>query len=280
MKYPMRYPDMIKSIKFDNSFVRELPEDPETTNTRRQVLNSCYSRVNPTIVSSPELVVYSREVAALLDFSKEFCESDYFAQVFAGNLMMPGMDTYATCYGGHQFGNWAGQLGDGRAINLGEVVNKQSKRWELQLKGAGPTPYSRTADGLAVLRSSIREFLCSEAMFHLGIPTTRALSLILTGEMVERDMFYDGHPRLEPGAIVCRVASSFTRFGNFEIFTSRGEIGVLKQLVDYTIRTDFPHLGEPSPEVYIKWFEEICRATADMIIHWMRVGFVHGVMNC
>ena len=279
MKYPIGYSDVMKSIKFDNSFVRELPEDPETTNTRRQVLSSCYSRVNPTIVSSPKLVAYSREVAALLDFSKELCESDYFAQVFAGNLMMPGMDTYATCYGGHQFGNWAGQLGDGRAINLGEIINQQSKRWGLQLKGAGPTPYSRTADGLAVLRSSIREFLCSEAMFHLGIPTTRALSLILTGEMVERDMFYDGHPRLEPGAIVCRVASSFTRFGNFEIFTSRGEIGVLKQLVDYTIRTDFPHLGKPSPEVYIKWFEEICRKTADMIIHWMRVGFVHGVMN-
>ncbi|MDA3916594.1 MAG: YdiU family protein [Deltaproteobacteria bacterium] len=270
---------MIKSIKFDNSFVRELPEDPETTNTRRQVLSSCYSRVNPTIVSSPKLVAYSREVAALLGFSKEFCESDYFIQVFAGNLMMPGMDTYATCYGGHQFGNWAGQLGDGRAINLGDIVNKQSKRWGLQLKGAGLTPYSRTADGLAVLRSSIREFLCSEAMFHLGIPTTRALSLILTGKMVERDMFYDGHPRLEPGAIVCRVASSFTRFGNFEIFTSRGEISVLKQLVDYTISKDFPHLGKPSPEVYIKWFEEICRTTADMIIHWMRVGFVHGVMN-
>jgi uncharacterized protein YdiU (UPF0061 family) len=279
MMYPMGYPDMIKSIKFDNSFVRELPEDPETTNTRRQVLSSCYSRVNPTIVSSPKLVAYSREVAALLGFSKEFCESDYFIQVFAGNLMMPGMDTYATCYGGHQFGNWAGQLGDGRAINLGDIVNKQSKRWGLQLKGAGLTPYSRTADGLAVLRSSIREFLCSEAMFHLGIPTTRALSLILTGKMVERDMFYDGHPRLEPGAIVCRVASSFTRFGNFEIFTSRGEISVLKQLVDYTISKDFPHLGKPSPEVYIKWFEEICRTTADMIIHWMRVGFVHGVMN-
>ncbi len=279
MMYPMGYPDVIKSIKFDNSFVRELPEDPETTNTRRQVLSSCYSRVNPTIVSSPKLVAYSREVAALLDFSKKFCESDYFVQVFAGNLTMPGMDTYATCYGGHQFGNWAGQLGDGRAINLGDIVNKQSKHWGLQLKGAGPTPYSRTADGLAVLRSSIREFLCSEAMFHLGIPTTRALSLILTGEMVERDMFYEGHPKLEPGAIVCRAASSFTRFGNFEIFTSRGETGVLKQLVDYTIRTDFPHLGKPSPEVYIKWFEEICRTTADMIIHWMRVGFVHGVMN-
>ncbi|MDM8535195.1 YdiU family protein [Desulfobacterales bacterium HSG17] len=277
--YPMQYSDLIESIKFDNRFVRELPEDPETTNTRRQVLSSCYSRVKPAIVSSPKLVAYSREVAALLGLSREFCESDYFIEVFAGNLLIPGMETYATCYGGHQFGNWAGQLGDGRAINLGEIVNKQSERWGLQLKGAGPTPYSRTADGLAVLRSSIREFLCSEAMFHLGVPTTRALSLILTGEEVERDMFYDGNPKMEPGAVVCRVASSFIRFGNFEIFSSRDEIKSLKQLVDYTIRTDFPHLGKPSSEVYIKWFKEICRTTAEMIIHWMRVGFVHGVMN-
>lgn len=264
---------------FDNRFVRELPEDPETENKRRQVMGACYSRVTPARVSSPRLMAYSREVASLLDFPRAFCESDYFTRVFAGNELMPGMDAWATCYGGHQFGNWAGQLGDGRAINLGEIVNRHSDRWVLQLKGAGPTPYSRTADGLAVLRSSVREFLCSEAMFHLGVPTTRALSLVLTGEKVERDMFYDGHPRLEPGAIVCRVSPSFTRFGNFEIFAARNEMGVLKQLADYTIQTDFPHLGEPSPEVYVKWFETVCRATADMIIHWMRVGFVHGVMN-
>jgi uncharacterized protein YdiU (UPF0061 family) len=149
----------------------------------------------------------------------------------------------------------------------------------LQLKGAGPTPYSRNADGLAVLRSSIREFLCSEAMFHLGAPTTRALSLVLTGEKVERDMFYDGRPKLEPGAVICRVAPTFTRFGNFEIFAARGDHALLKQLADYTIKTDFPHLGDPSPEVYAAWFDEICKRTADMIVHWMRVGFVHGVMN-
>jgi serine/tyrosine/threonine adenylyltransferase len=266
-------------IKFDNRFMAALPEDPEATNFRRQVTGACYSRVAPTPVSSPKMVAYSKEVADLLGFSKTFCQSDYFAQVFAGNQLMPGMDPHATCYGGHQFGNWAGQLGDGRAINLGELINEKSQRFVLQLKGAGPTPYSRRADGLAVLRSSVREFLCSEAMFHLGVPTTRALSLVLTGEEVERDMFYDGHPKMEPGAIVCRVSPSFTRFGNFEIFASRDETAVLKKLLDYTIRTDFPHLGTPSPEVYVKWFEEVCRTTADMIIHWMRVGFVHGVMN-
>jgi uncharacterized protein YdiU (UPF0061 family) len=116
-------------------------------------------------------------------------------------------------------------------------------------------------------------------MFHLNVPTTRALSLILTGEQVVRDMFYDGNPKPEPGAVVCRVAPSFTRFGNFQIFSARKEIEVLKQLVDYTIRVDFPHLGDPSPEVYLEWFAEVCRTTADLIVHWMRVGFVHGVMN-
>ncbi|MBN4054756.1 YdiU family protein, partial [Nitrospira defluvii] len=129
------------------------------------------------------------------------------------------------------------------------------------------------------LRSSLREFLCSEAMVHLGVPTTRALSLVTTGEQIVRDMFYDGRPKQEPGAIVCRVAPSFTRFGNFQIFASRGEMDVMKQLLDYTIRTDFPHLGEPSKEVYISWFNEVCQRTTEMIVHWMRVGFVHGVMN-
>jgi serine/tyrosine/threonine adenylyltransferase len=272
-------PGSLASLAFDNRFTRELPADPEPANQRRQVLGACYSRVRPRKASAPRLVAYSRETAELLGLSEETCNSVEFTEVFAGNHMLPGMDPYATCYGGHQFGNWAGQLGDGRAINLGEIVNERSERWALQLKGAGPTPYSRTADGLAVLRSSVREFLISEAMFHLGVPTTRALSLVLTGEPVERDMFYDGHPKEEPGAIVCRVSPSFTRFGNFEIFASRGETDVLKQLVDYTLRVDFPHLGEPSPAVYLQWFEEVCRRTADMIVHWMRVGFVHGVMN-
>ncbi len=269
----------LSSLMFDNRFVRELPADPDTANQPRQVLGACYSRVQPVKVVGPQLVAYSKEAAALLDLSVETCESSDFLQVFVGNHLLPGMAPYATCYGGHQFGNWAGQLGDGRAINLGEIMNQRSERWALQLKGAGPTPYARAADGLAVLRSSVREFLCSEAMFHLGVPTTRALSLALTGEQVMRDMFYDGRPELEPGAVVCRVAPSFTRFGNFQIFASRGEIEVLKQLADYTIRTDFPHLGEPSPKVYLEWFEEVCRTTAEMIVHWMRVGFVHGVMN-
>ncbi len=269
----------LDDLIFDNRFIRELPADEETINNRRQVIGACYSRVKPTPVVNPQRVAYSREVAELLDLTTDACEADDFTQAFAGNSLIDGMDPYATCYGGHQFGNWAGQLGDGRAINLGEVVNKKGERWAIQLKGAGPTPYSRTADGLAVLRSSVREFLCSEAMYHLGVPTTRALSLMLTGENVIRDMFYDGNPKAEPGAVVCRVAPSFTRFGNFQILTARRDIALLKKLVDYTIRTDFPHLGEPSPAVYMTWFTEVCRRTAEMIVHWQRVGFVHGVMN-
>ena len=233
----------LSALVFDNRFVRELPADPEPENRRRQVTEACYSLVAPIRTAAPRLVAYSREAAEILDLSQEACESGDFTRVFSGNLLLPGMQPHAVNYGGHQFGNWAGQLGDGRAINLGEVVNARSEHWTLQLKGAGPTPYSRRADGLAVLRSSIREFLCSEAMFHLGVPTTRALSVILTGDEVERDMFYDGRPRMEPGAVVCRIAPSFTRFGNFQIHAARGETALLGKLVDFTIRADFPQIG-------------------------------------
>ncbi len=269
----------LDDLCFDNRFVTELPADPDGTNSRRQVFDACYSRVLPTPVTNAHLIAYSKEVAALLDLPASLCESEEFVQVFSGNRLSQGMEAYATCYGGHQFGNWAGQLGDGRAINLGDVINQRGERWALQLKGAGLTPYSRNADGLAVLRSSVREFLCSEAMHHLGVPTTRALSLIGTGETVIRDMFYDGNPQAEPGAVVCRVAPSFTRFGHFQILTARGDVALLRKLADYTLGTDFVHLGAPSPAVYLTWFEEVCRRTAEMIVHWQRVGFVHGVMN-
>ena len=268
-----------QTLTFDNQFTRALPADPLTDNYVRQVEAACYSRVRPTPVRQPRLVAYAGEVADLLGIPSALCETSEFAEVFSGNHLLPDMDPHAACYGGHQFGNWAGQLGDGRAINLGEIVNAQGQRWMLQLKGAGPTPYSRTADGLAVLRSSVREFLCSEAMHHLGVPTTRALSLITTGEDVVRDMFYDGHPKAEPGAVVCRVAPTFTRFGSFQIFAARRQYDILQQLIDHTIRTDFPHLGAPSEETYLRWYEEIVQRTALLMAHWMRVGFVHGVMN-
>jgi serine/tyrosine/threonine adenylyltransferase len=273
------YCSTLENLKFNNRFVDELPADAETRNFTRQVQGAAYSKVLPTKFSKPQLVAYAQEVAELLDLSGNTCLSEEFAQIFAGNKLLPGMEPYASCYGGHQFGNWAGQLGDGRAINLGDVINAKGERWALQLKGAGLTPYSRMADGLAVLRSSVREFLCSEAMHHLGVPTTRALSLVTTGEQVIRDMFYNGNPKAEPGAIVCRVAPSFIRFGNFEIHAARGELDLLQKLVDYTISTHCPHLGKPSIATYLAWFEEVCRTTAQMIVHWQRVGFVHGVMN-
>lgn len=278
----------LQSLQFVNRFTEQLPADPVTKNQPRQVSKACYSRVKPQTAPAPKLVAYSPEVAELLGISSEDCESDLFVDVFSGNEQLPGMDTFAMCYGGHQFGNWAGQLGDGRVINLGEIKNKQGQHWTLQLKGAGLTPYSRGADGLAVLRSSVREFLCSEAMHHLGVPTTRALSLLETGQQVVRDMFYNGDAKAEPGAVVCRVAPSFIRMGSFQLFPFRGELDELKQLLDFTIRSDFPHLLADGAdlsdetqafEVYGKWFAEVCRTTAELMVHWMRVGFVHGVMN-
>ena len=186
--------------------------------------------MQPTPVAAPRLIAWSREVAALVGFTPDDVAAPFFAEVFGGNALLDGMEPYAANYGGHQFGHWAGQLGDGRAITLGEVLNGSAERWELQLKGAGPTPYARRADGRAVLRSSIREFLCSEAMHHLRVPTTRALSLVTTGDQVLRDMFYDGDAKLEPGAIVCRVAPSFIRFGNFQLPASRNDVELLNKL--------------------------------------------------
>jgi len=267
------------TLKFDNAFVHQLPGDTEQGARLRQVEGALYSLVEPTPVAAPRLLAHSAEMAAMLGFSEADIATPQFAQLFGGNALLDGMQPYAANYGGHQFGQWAGQLGDGRAIALGEVVDAAGARWELQLKGAGLTPYSRGADGRAVLRSSVREFLCSEAMHHLGVPTTRALSLVETGEPVLRDMFYDGHAAPEPGAIVCRVAPSFLRFGNFELPASRGDTALLRQLADFTIRRDFPELAGQGEALYAEWFAQVCERTATMVAHWMRVGFVHGVMN-
>jgi uncharacterized protein YdiU (UPF0061 family) len=210
-------------LSFDDTFVRELPGDPVPDNVPRAVRNACYTRVDPTPVPAPRLLAWADPVGRMLGARRPDSPNGPAAEVLGGNRLLPGMKPYAARYGGHQFGHWAGQLGDGRAITLGEVVGRDGSRYELQLKGAGRTPYSRTADGRAVLRSSVREFLCSEAMHYLGVPTTRALSLVATGQAVIRDMFYDGNPEAEPGAIVCRVAPSFVRFGHFEILAAHEE---------------------------------------------------------
>ncbi len=205
--------------------------------------------------------------------------TERLAQVLAGNALAQGMSPYAQCYGGHQFGSWARQLGDGRAITLAEVQDHQQNTWDLQLKGAGPTPYSRRADGRAVLRSSVRELVCSEAMAHLGVPTTRALALVLTGDEVLRDMFYDGHAQLEPGAIVTRVAPSFVRFGTFELPASRDDRETLSRVFEFVLSRHFADISPADPLRVSKLFARVVETTIEMVVHWMRVGFVHGVMN-
>lgn len=265
-------------LNIKDKFNQELPADPNRSNSRRQVFESCFSYVTPRIPSAPKLLHVSAETARSLGLTIEDIESESFLSTFSGSSTLEGSSPYAMCYGGHQFGNWAGQLGDGRAINLFEVEH-EGKSWALQLKGAGETPYSRRADGLAVLRSSIREHLCSEAMYHLGVPTTRSLSLMLSGDQVLRDVMYDGNPAYEKGAIVCRVAPSFIRFGNFQIFTSRGDIKNLRKLTDFTIKHFFPAIQATGKEAYIAFFKAVAEQTLEMIVHWQRVGFVHGVMN-
>jgi len=259
-------------LRFENSFVAALPGDPVETNVPRPVRNASYTRVSPTPVRAPLLLAWSDALGEELGIARPQPGSPAL-EALAGNRVLPGMQPYAARYGGHQFGVWAGQLGDGRAITLGEIVARDGSRQELQLKGAGRTPYSRTADGRAVLRSSLREYLCSEALHRLGVPTTRALSLVGTGEDVIRDMFYDGHPAPEPGAIVCRVAPSFLRFGNFQIHAAHEETEILGKLLDFTIQKHFSGISKPDS------FMELCRKTALLMTDWMRLGFVHGVMN-
>src|SRR5688572_3942159 len=258
----------LQALEFDNSFVRELPADGVQDNVPRQVPGASYTRVDPTPVAAPRLLGWSQALGEYLGIARPAS-----AEVLAGNRVLPSIQPSAARYGSHQFGSWAGQLGDGRAITLGEIFATDGSRQELQLKGAGRTPYSRTADGRAVLRSSLREFLCSEAMYFLGVPTTRALSLVGTGEEVIRDMFYDGHPAPEPGAIVCRVAPTFVRFGNFQIHAALSEVEPLRRLADYVLRLHYPGHS------YISWYQEVCRRTALLMVDWMRLGFVHGVMN-
>ena len=265
-------------LNLKNNFTENLPVDANFENSRRQVTEAVFSYVKPKKTKAPKVIHTSQKMANELGISEEETQSEFFKNIVTGNEVFPDTKPYAMCYGGHQFGNWAGQLGDGRAINLFEIEH-QHKNWKVQLKGAGETPYSRTADGLAVLRSSIREYLCAEAMFHLGIPTTRSLSLSLSGDKVLRDVLYNGNPAYEKGAIVSRVSPSFLRFGNYEIFAARKDVKNLKILVDYTIKHHFSHLGESSKENYINFFKEVSKRTLEMIIDWQRVGFVHGVMN-
>jgi len=262
----------LESLTWLSRFLDETPGDGVEGGNPRQVPGACWSRVKPTKTDKPILRLWSSEMGEILDLEKSN------GIILGGSGTVNGMDPYAQRYGGHQFGNWAHQLGDGRAITLGEV-QLQDEVLELQLKGSGRTPYSRTADGKAVLRSSIREFLCSEAMHHLGVPTTRALSLVTTGEMVTRDVMYNGNPAPEIGAVVCRVAPSFIRFGSFQIHTADGNYETLRTLLEHTIKHHFHAHNIADDTGIVAWLKHVAETTAEMISHWMRVGFVHGVMN-
>ena len=267
--------DTLSGKHYQNTFAENFEGEQTEDLRQRQTPGVFYCRVKPTTVKSPALLAWSAELAEELAVTRPQEPKDL--DILAGNLVTESMKPYSACYGGHQFGSWAGQLGDGRAITLGEWMTAGGQSHEFQLKGAGPTPYSRRADGRAVLRSSLREYLMSEAMHHLGVPTTRALSLVTTGEPVLRDMFYDGRPAYEPGAIVMRVAPSFLRFGNFEILAARNELQNLKKLTDWTIDRFYGHIE--GPDRVLKWFREIVQRTAQLMVEWLRVGFVHGVMN-
>ena len=265
-------------LHLNDTFNQQLPADSNVSNTRRQVFDAAFSFVSPRVPSHPNLLHVADEVAELLGISQAETQSLDFLNLVSGSSVYPDSKPYAMAYAGHQFGNWAGQLGDGRAINLFEMLNN-NQRWTLQLKGAGETPYSRTADGFAVLRSSIREHLCSEAMYYLGVPTTRSLSLVTTGDKVLRDVLYNGNAAYEDGAVVCRVAPSFIRFGNFQLFAARKDIKNLKTLADYTIQYFYPEITTSGKEKYLQFYQEVVNRTVEMVLHWQRVGFVHGVMN-
>ncbi len=243
--------DMTVTAPFDNSYAR-LPA-------------VFYTRLNPTPVRNPSLVAYNEPLGKILGISPA-SETDR-AAVFSGAKVPDGATPLAQLYAGHQFGNFNPQLGDGRAILLGEVVGKDGNRYDLQLKGSGPTPYSRMGDGRAWLGPVLREYVVSEAMHALGVPTTRALAATLTGEDVLRETVL-------PGAVLTRVAASHLRVGTFQIFAHRGQIEALRELTAYAITRHAPDADGP-----LGLLRAVCAAQADLIAGWMSLGFIHGVMN-
>ncbi|KXN68763.1 UPF0061-domain-containing protein [Conidiobolus coronatus NRRL 28638] len=275
-------------LNIHKGFISELPgeslEKPidfndenqvELTRTRRLVKKGCWAYTVPEKSPFPVLVHTSPSMLKELELSSDYAKTSEFLKVVVGNQLLEGTTPFSQAYAGFQFGYFAGQLGDGRAMSLFEVLTSEGKNWELQLKGSGETPFSRMGDGYAVVRSSIREYLASEAMHAIGVPTTRALSLAKTGQIVARES-------LEDGAIVCRVSPTWVRFGSFELHRMLKQPEELKQLADYTIKHHFPSLLTSTQEnenIYEKFFEEVCLKSATMVGHWQATGFVHGVMN-
>ena len=278
--------EKLKRLKFENRTLEKLPiETSGDYLIQRPIPNACFSLVKPTPLENPKLVSHSPEALKLIGLQWDDDLIDYFS----GNIEIPGAKYAAHCYCGHQFGSFAGQLGDGATMYIGEVTNGPS-RTEIQFKGAGKTPFSRTADGRKVLRSSLREYLCSEAMHHLGIPTTRAGTCIVSYDSrVVRDKFYDGNAEMEPCAVITRLAETFLRFGSFEIgketdmMTGRagpsaGNTDIVTQLLDYTIDSFYPDISNKDDK-YEEFIAEISRRTAKLAAKWQLVGFCHGVLN-
>jgi uncharacterized protein YdiU (UPF0061 family) len=242
------------------------------SNSFAQLPGTFYSRVRPTPFEQPaELIHFNTAAAELLDLDPAVADDPACVDVFSGRQLLPGADPLAMLYAGHQFGHYVPQLGDGRAIILGETTNRQQARWEIQLKGCGQTPYSRDGDGRAVLRSTIREYLCSEAMHGLGIPTTRALCITGSREEVYRE-------QIETGAMLTRLAPSHVRFGSFEVFFYRNRHDALQTLADYVIATHYPELQD-TEQPYVALLQAVVYKTANLLAQWQAVGFAHGVMN-
>ncbi|XP_077879403.1 protein nucleotidyltransferase YdiU-like isoform X6 [Ictidomys tridecemlineatus] len=263
------------------NLIAVLPVDPVQENYVRKVKNCIFSIAFPTPFKSRVLLAaVSKEVLEdILDLDVSVSETDDFIQLVSGGKIVSGSVPLAHRYGGHQFGMWADQLGDGRAHLIGTYTNRQGEKWELQLKGSGKTPYSRNGDGRAVLRSSVREFLCSEAMHYLGIPTSRAVSLVVSDDEVWRDQFYNGNITKERGAVVLRAAKSWFRIGSLEILAHYGELDLLRTLLDFIIQEHFPSIDVKEPNRYVDFFSTVVFETAQLIALWMSVGFAHGVCN-
>ncbi|XP_053266078.1 protein adenylyltransferase SelO-like isoform X1 [Podarcis raffonei] len=262
-------------------FTATLPIDHIQENYIREVRDVIFSFVYPTPFKSRVLLVaVSKEVLEdILDLDISISDSEDFIQLVTGAKIALGSLPLAHRYGGHQFGSWAGQLGDGRAHLIGVYTNRFGDSWELQLKGSGRTPYSRNGDGRAVLHSSVREFLGSEAMHYLGIPTSRAASLVVSDDDVWRDRFYNGNVKKERGAIVLRVAQSWFRIGSLEILAHSGELDLLRMLLDHIIDEHFPSIDMNDSNRYLAFFSRVVSETAGLIALWMSVGFAHGVCN-
>ncbi|XP_047205229.1 protein adenylyltransferase SelO-like isoform X2 [Girardinichthys multiradiatus] len=254
--------------------IEALPVDEIDGNFVRTVKNCIFSRSNPTPLSgSLRLAAVSKDVIeGILDLDVAVTRSEDFLLYASGAKLLPGSAPLAHRYGGHQ-------LGDGRAHLLGQYLNRNGETWELQLKGSGKTPYSRFGDGRAVIRSSVREFLCSEAMHFLGVPTSRAASLIVSEEPVLRDQFYNGNVKTERGAVVLRLAKSWFRFGSLEILAENGEIDLLKKLLNFVIGEHFSWIHSDDPDKYLVFFSTVVTETAQLIAQWISVGFTHGVCN-